>query len=241
MNKAAVVTGAGSGVGRAVAHQLAAEGWSVALVGRTAALLDETITTAPAEHRDRLLACPADVAREAEVAAMAQRVRQQLGDPTVLVNSAGSNIAARALEVLSPDDFRRLLDVNLTGAFLCVHAFLPGMLRQANGTIVNIISDAGLLANATAGAAYVASKFGLTGLTQSINIEQRDKGIRATALLPGEINTPLLDKRPVPPPQEVRGKMLQPEDVAACVMLAINLPHRATIEQLLVRPRETRR
>ncbi len=236
MSRIAVVTGGGSGVGRAVALQLAREGWQVAIMGRTQSLLDETVALAD-QDGGRVIACTGDVSRETDVAAMAQRVRSAFGDPTVLVNSAGSNIANRALEVLSPADFRRLIDINLTGAFLCTHALLPGMLRQQRGTIVNIISDAGLLANATAGAAYVASKFGLTGLTQSINVEQRKNGIRATAILPGEINTPLLDKRPAPPPMEKRLAMLQPEDVAACVMLAINLPDRAIIEQLLVRPR----
>src|SRR5690606_14718807 len=123
-----------------------------------------------------------------------------------------------ALGEVSGDDFRRLIDVNLTGAFLMVNTLLPGMRRQGNGTIVNVVSDAGLLANATAGPAYVASKFGLTGLTQSINVEQRQDGIRATAIFPGEINTPLLDKRPAPPPQDKRQQMLQAEDVAACIL-----------------------
>jgi NADP-dependent 3-hydroxy acid dehydrogenase YdfG len=100
-----------------------------------------------------------------------------------------------------------------------------------------IVSDAGLQASAKAGAAYVASKFGQRGLVQSINAEERVHGIRATAIFPGDINTPLLDKRPTPPPQEARAKMLQPEDVTACVMLAINLPDRAIIEELLIRPR----
>src|SRR5690606_18775182 len=178
-----------------------------------------------------------DISVADEVAAMADRVRSHFGDPTTLVNCAGTNVARRQLEVLSPTDWQKLMDVNLTGAFLCVHAFLPTMRRMERGTIVNIIPDAGLLANATAGAAYVASKFGMAGLTQSINAENRAHGVRACGIFPGEINTPLLDKRPNPPPQEKRMRMLQAEDVAACVLLAITLPHRAVVEQLLVRPR----
>jgi NAD(P)-dependent dehydrogenase (short-subunit alcohol dehydrogenase family) len=111
------------------------------------------------------------------------------------------------------------------------------MRRQGEGTIVNVVSDAGLIANAKAGAAYVASKFGVTGLTQSINAEERERGVRACAIFPGDIDTPLLEKRPAPPPAEARAKMLRPEDVAECVMLAINLPQRAVVEQLVVRPR----
>ena len=101
---------------------------------------------------------------------------------------------------------------------------------------MNILSDAAMIANAKAGAAYSASKFGVRGLTQSINLEQRQHGIRACGIFPGDINTPLLDRRPVPPSAEQRQQMLQPEDVADCVMLAISLPG-AVVEELLVRPR----
>jgi NAD(P)-dependent dehydrogenase (short-subunit alcohol dehydrogenase family) len=139
--------------------------------------------------------------------------------------------------VLSVQDFHRVIDANLNGTFHCVRAVLPGMRRAGGGTIVVIVSDAGMSASAKAGAAYVASKFGQRGLVQSINAEERGHGVRATAIFPGDINTPLLDKRPVPPPPEARAKMLQPEDLAACAMLAINLPERAIIEELLVRPR----
>ena len=104
------------------------------------------------------------------------------------------------------------------------------------GTIVNIVSDAGKLASPKAGPAYVMSKFGLAGLTQAINAEERTQGIRACAIFPGDIDTPLLDKRPAPPGAEARAKMLQPEDVAACVLLAIQLPARAVVEEILVRP-----
>ncbi|MBC7784248.1 MAG: SDR family NAD(P)-dependent oxidoreductase [Burkholderiales bacterium] len=235
MSEIAVVTGGGSGVGRAVAHQLAAIGWRVAVVGRTEASLEETIRTSA--RPEQFLACPCDVSIADEVAAMADRVRSNLGDPTALVNCAGTNIVDRQLEVLSPADWQQLIDTNLTGTFLCVHAFLPAMRRMGRGTIVNVISDAGLRANATAGAAYVASKFGMAGLTQSINAEHRAHGVRACGVFPGEINTPLLDKRPSPPPQEKRMQMLQADDVAACVLLAITLPPRAVVEQLLVMPR----
>ena len=154
-----------------------------------------------------------------------------------LVNSAGTNIPRRGLEVLSVADFHMLVDVNLNGTFHFVHAVLPVMRKQGQGTIVNVVSDAGLIANAKAGAAYVASKFGVTGLTQSINAEERQNGIRATAVFPGDIDTPLLERRPQPPTAEARAKMLQPEDVAACVMLAINLPPRALVEEIVIRPR----
>jgi NAD(P)-dependent dehydrogenase (short-subunit alcohol dehydrogenase family) len=234
----AVVTGAGSGVGRAVVFELAKRGYHVALLGRRQEQLDETVALTKPAATGKLLAIACDVSDEQQVRAMGERVRAELGEPTVLVNSAGTNIARRALADLSVDDYRHVVDVNLNGAFFCTHALLPGMRRRGRGTIVNVISDAGLFANRVSGAAYVASKFGLVGLTGTINAEERRNGIRACAVCPGEINTPLLDRRPVVPPPEARAKMLQAEDVAACVMLAIDLPHRATVEQILVRPRE---
>jgi len=236
LEKTAVVTGAGSGVGRAVALRLASEGWSVALVGRQAAGLNETRALA-GPFADQLFVTPCDISDAKAVEALVEDVNKELGSVSVLVNSAGTNIPQRGLGVLSVEKFKELIEVNLVGTFICVHAFLPIMRKHGGGTIVNIVSDAGLLANAKAGAAYVAGKFGVTGLTQSINAEERGNGVRACAIFPGDINTPLLDKRPAPPPPEAREKMLQPEDVADCVMLAINLPLRAVVEQLLVRPR----
>ena len=168
---------------------------------------------------------------------MARQILERFPSIDALVNAAGLNIPDRGLNVLQPKRFREVIDTNLTGSLLCTLAFLPAMRAAGNGTIVNIVSDAGILASAKAGAAYAASKFGQRGLTQSINAEERGNGIRACAICPGDINTPILDKRPVPPPPEVRLKMLQPEDVAACVMLAINLPPRAIVEEILVRPR----
>src|SRR5438094_9125173 len=123
-----------------------------------------------------------------------------------------------------------MMNANLNGAYYCVQAFLPQMRARGSGTIVNIISDAGKAASPKAGPGYVISKFGMAGLTQAINAEERGRGVRAVSIFPGDINTGLLDRRPTPPPAEAREQMLRPEDVAACAMLAINLPPRAIIE-----------
>jgi NAD(P)-dependent dehydrogenase (short-subunit alcohol dehydrogenase family) len=232
----AVVTGAGSGVGRAVATRLLCDGWRVALVGRREYALNETVRLAGTVN-DRAIVCPCDVGKPDQVGSMAARVLAEFGGVSVLVNAAGTNIPRRSLEIVSTEDFQSVIDVNLTGSFLTARAFLPGMRKRGEGTIVNIVSDAGLQASAKSGAAYAASKFGQRGLTQSINAEERGRGIRACAILPGDIDTPLLEKRPQPPPAEARKRMLQPEDVAECVMLAINLPPHAVVEELLIRPR----
>jgi NADP-dependent 3-hydroxy acid dehydrogenase YdfG len=236
MKKVAVVTGAGSGVGRAVALRLCQEGWRVALVGRRAEALRETMQLAGASAW-RLTPHVCDVSDAAAVAAMGKRVLADFGQVEVLVNSAGINVPRRALEVLSLEDYYAMTGTNLNGAYYCVQAFLPQMRARGRGTIVNIVSDAGKQASPKAGAGYVASKFGLAGLTQSINAEERARGIRACAILPGDIDTPLLNKRQRPPAAAARARMLRPEEVAECVWLCINLPARVIVEELLVRPR----
>ena len=236
MNKTSVVTGAGSGVGQAIALALAKQGWRVALVGRRKESLLETVKLAGKKSAN-LLVCPCDIGDARAVEKMANLVKQKIGDVEVLVNAAGTNAPRRALAELSLEDYRAMLTTNLDGAFYCIQAFLPTMRRKKSGTIINVVSDSAKLANVKAGAAYVASKFGLAGLTQSLNAEERVNGIRACAIFPGDIDTPLLNRRPVPPTLEARQKMLQPEDVAKCVLLAINLPARAVVEEILVRPR----
>jgi NAD(P)-dependent dehydrogenase (short-subunit alcohol dehydrogenase family) len=236
MQKTVVITGAGSGVGRATAVALLRDGWLVALVGRRQASLEETAKLAGASA-SRALVCPCSVADAGEVDAMAKRVLDGFSTVDVLVNAAGTNLPNRSLDVLSVEGFRELIDTNLTGSFLCARALLPALRKLGSGSIVNVVSDAGLQASAKSGAAYAASKFGQRGLTQSINAEERGRGIRACAICPGDIDTPLLDLRPEPPPAEARKRMLRPEDVAECILLAVRLPPHAVVEELLIRPR----
>lgn len=232
--RVAVVTGAGSGVGRATAIRLAKNGWRVALVGRREAALNETAALAGGSGS---VVTPCDVGNSEAVGRMARQVIGALGVPDALVNAAGLNAPRRALDVLSLEDFHSLMNANLNGAFYCVQAFLPGMRERGAGDVVNIISDAGKQASPKAGPAYVMSKFGLAGLTQSINAEERGRGIRACGIFPGDIDTPILNLRPVVPDAAARARMMQPEDVAEAVLFCLNLPRRAIVEELLLRPR----
>jgi NAD(P)-dependent dehydrogenase (short-subunit alcohol dehydrogenase family) len=163
---------------------------------------------------------------------MGQAVLARFGEVEVLVNSAGINVSQRSFESLSLDDWHAVLGTNLHGAYYCVRAFLPGMRARQTGTIININSDVGKMARDLAGPAYVSSKFGLNGLTQQINAEERRHGVRACSICPRDINTPLLDKRPQPPSQEARTRMIQPDDIAECVWLVATLPSRAIVEEI---------
>lgn len=237
MNKVAVITGAGSGVGRAMAVALAKQNWKICVIGRREEALVETAKLANRHPSEDWLTCACDIGDAAAVEKMAALVFKKLGTVEVLVNAAGTNAPRRSLEVLSSDDYHRMLNTNMNGAYYCIQAFLPAMRNQKSGTIVNIGSDAGIQASAKSGPAYVMSKFGLRGLTQSINAEERGNGVRACSILPGDIDTPLLERRPEPPTAEARKKMLRPEDVAECALLAINLPPHAIIEEIMIRPR----
>ena len=234
MNKTAVITGAGSGVGQAIAIALVKQNWQVALVGRREETLRETVKRA-GKNSKNLLVCPCDIGIVKAVEKLANRVLAEFKEIEVLVNGAGTNAPKRTLEVLTLEDYHAMIDTNLNGAYFCVQAFLPQMRARKSGTIINIVSEAGKQASPKAGPAYVMSKFGLAGLTQSINAEERANGIRACAIFPGDVDTPLLDKRPAPPNAAARARMLRPEDVAACALLAISLPPRAVVEEILVR------
>jgi NADP-dependent 3-hydroxy acid dehydrogenase YdfG len=236
MLKHAVVTGAGSGVGQATALKLAHLGWRVALIGRRTEALDETVELAGA-HAGQLLVCPGDIGDAAVVAKLAERILAEFKEVELLVNAAGTNAPKRALEVLSLDDYHGMMNANLNGAYYCVQAFLPGMRTRGSGTIVNIVSDAGKQASPKAGPAYVMSKFGMAGLTQAINAEERTRGVRAIAIFPGDIDTPLLNKRPVVPDATARERMMKAEDIADCAIFCATLPSRVVVEEMLVRPR----
>src|SRR5688572_2532077 len=193
MNRTAVITGAGSGVGRATAIALAKQNWRIALVGRTKSSLDETARLTGLKGHD-ILVSPCDIGRVEQVQEMARAVLELFKTVEVLVNAAGTNAPKRSLEVLSQSDYHSMIDTNLHGAYYCVQAFLPQMRQRKSGTIVNIVSDAGKQASPKAGPGYVVSKFGLAGLTQAINAEERSNGVRACAIFPGDIDTPLLDR-----------------------------------------------
>ena len=232
MEKTAVITGAGSGVGAATARALAKQGWRIALIGRRRAPLEEVAGSILGA-----LVVPCDIGDAREVEAMGLRVLAEFGSVEVLVNAAGTNVPKRALEVLTLEDYHAMMNANLKGAYYCVQAFLPQMRERGSGTIVNITSEAGKAASPKAGPGYVISKFGMAGLTSAINAEERARGVRACSIFPGDIDTPLLEKRPAPPDATARAKMMQPEDIAECVLLAVNLPSRAVVEELIVRPR----
>ena len=150
MSKTAVVTGGGSGVGRAIALKLAAQGWRVIILGRRAEALNET-TQLAGVHASRIAHHVCDIGDASAVADMGKRVLSEHSEVHLLVNAAGTNAPRRALEVLSPEDYHAMIATNLNGPYYCVQAFLPPMRARKSGLIVNIVSDAAKQASAKAG------------------------------------------------------------------------------------------
>ncbi len=230
----ALVTGAGSGVGRAVALRLTALGFRVALLGRDRSKLDETAALAASPGKVYVEVC--DVADRSAVNAAVERIVVAFGSIGVLVCNAGVNVTNRSLEKLAPADWDLMLATNLTGTFNLVHAVLPGMREQKCGFVISICSVSGKRASTLGGAGYSASKFGQAALGLCLGREERQLGIRSSVIYPGEINTPILDRRPVPVAPERRERILQAEDVAEVVRFLVELPPRVAIPEIVVTP-----
>ena len=236
--KTAIVTGASTGIGRGTVLALAASGANVALFARSEQQLEQVASEAR-RHSVKVLVHAGDVCDRKAVATVVRNTRDQLGVPGILVNNAGTNTPRRGVSETSAEDWDRIVAVNLTGSYNFVREVLPHMKGDGGGLIVNVVSLAGKVASKLAGAAYSASKFGMAGLTESINDEERRHGIRATSIFPGDVETPILERRPVPPSAEQRAFFLQPEDLAAAVLFVSILPARACVPEIVIRPTRT--
>lgn len=229
----ALVTGAGSGIGWAIAQAFVDGGARVALLGRRAEKLHSVASRLPDEQ---VLCYPCDVSDRAAVDAMIQQVTGRFGEVSLLVNNAGINTVRRSVAEVDPSDWDRTMAINLTGAFNCVRAVLAGMRKRGYGLIINMASIAAKRASQLSGAAYSASKHGMLALTHAINEEEAQYGIRATALCPGEVDTPILDCRPEPVSPDHRERILKPEDIAAAALFVASLPSRACVPELIIKP-----
>ena len=232
--KIVLVVGGGGGIGLGIAKALAAQGCKVALADNNEeALLAATKAADPAAQF-HWRTC--DVTNREQVAQLFQWLGEELGSIDILVNCAGINIGNRMMANIDPADFDRVMAINTTGTFNCIHNALPVMREKRSGLIVNIVSLAGKRVMSLAGMPYCVSKFAAGALGTFVNLEECTNGIKVTNIYPGETNTPIIDKRPTPPPPEKRAKMLQPEDIAACVVAVAKLPPRAVVPELVITP-----
>jgi NADP-dependent 3-hydroxy acid dehydrogenase YdfG len=234
--KVAWITGGGSGIGLAGAQELAKAGARVVISGRTEK------TNREAEKQLRSLgeaeAVLLDVADKKAVLATAADIEKRHGRIDILVASAGTNIggAKRNFKSMSPEGWEEVVQINLNGLFYCNYAVIPGMRARKDGLIINISSWAGRYASVLTGPAYNATKRAVIAISESINMEECMHGIRATSILPGEVATPILEKRPVPPSKEERARMAQPEDFGKAILFIATLPARACVNEIIISP-----
>lgn len=225
----ALVTGAGRGIGAAIAQKLAALGASVVVCGRRVAALDEIAgTIARAGHQAEAMPC--DVTHSHSVDGVAQAVRKKYGRLDILVNNAGIGGFAAPLHELPLEDWDRVLNTNLRGVFYAIRAFAPLLIERRAGHIINISSLAGKNP-LPKGAAYAASKWGLNGLSYSVAEELRAYNIRVSVICPGSTNTDLSPHEGKDP-----ARMLQPEDVAHVVEMLVTQSPQSFVSEVLLRP-----
>jgi NADP-dependent 3-hydroxy acid dehydrogenase YdfG len=232
--KMVLITGGGSGIGLAAARAFLEEGARVAITGRDAGKLARAAEGLIGGQRLLHHAC--DIADPEQVQALVKRVTEQFGPVDILVNNAGTNIKERRTRNLTLADWQLLIRTNLDGAFYCIQAVLPDMLQRRQGLIINVSSIAGKRAGPLGGAAYAASKFGMSALGICLAAEEQDNGIRVSNIYPGEVDTPILELRPQPVSDEHRQKIMRPEDVAAAVLFVAKLPAHVAVPELVIKP-----
>jgi len=234
--KVAWITGGGSGIGLAGALELARAGAHVVISGRT----EKTNQSALGELKKAgsAEALLLDVADKKAVAAAAADIEKRRGRVDILVTSAGTNIGGgkRNFKTMTVEGWDEVVAINLNGLFYCCHAVIPGMRARQDGLIINISSWAGRYASSLTGPAYNATKRAVIAITESINMEECANGIRATSILPGEVATPILEKRPVPPSREERARMAQPDDFGKAILFVAAMPARSCVNELIITP-----
>eukprot|EP01125_Pyxidicula_operculata_P009185 TRINITY_DN3045_c0_g1_i1.p1 TRINITY_DN3045_c0_g1~~TRINITY_DN3045_c0_g1_i1.p1 ORF type:complete len:646 (+),score=176.75 TRINITY_DN3045_c0_g1_i1:52-1989(+) len=236
--KVAVITGGGTGIGRGIALRYASAGAKVYILGRRPEPLNEVVEKykSSGSNAGTIIPLVCDVSKSDDVTSTFNNILGLEAHVHILVNSAGTNIAARSSDVLTLEDYHTVMNANVDGAFYCIRAVLSNMQNQKDGLIINISSVAGLRGLPLAGAAYCASKAAMNALGSTVGAEQFGYNIRVTNICPGEVNTPIIDKRAVPDPPEKRALMLQPEDVAEAALMIASLPPRANISELVIKP-----
>jgi NADP-dependent 3-hydroxy acid dehydrogenase YdfG len=237
--RVAWITGGGSGIGLAGAEALAKEGWTVVISGRRKDVLDEAVASI-AKSGGKIEAMALDVSSAADAEKVAKDIVAKHGRIDLLVNSAGVNVPKRSWDDITTEGWDKLVDINLSGVMYCMRAVLPAMRAQKDGVIINVASWAGRHVSKMTGPAYTTTKHAVLALTHSFNMDEFKNGLRACCLSPGEVATPILKLRPVPPSQEDMAKMLQPEDLGRTIAFVASMPPHACINEILISPTHNR-
>ncbi|MGM4888014.1 SDR family oxidoreductase [Tardiphaga sp. 20_F10_N6_6] len=229
------VTGGGTGIGKAGAAALLADGWTVVISGRRADVLKGVADELGAGGKP-VETMALDVSNADDVGKVAQAILARHGRIDLLVNSAGVNLPKRSWEDVTQDGWDQIVDINLNGVMYCMRAVLPAMRAQKDGCIINVASWAGRIVSKMTGPAYTATKHAVLALTHSFNMDECVNGLRACCLSPGEVATDIMKNRPVPPSDEVMARMLQPDDLGKTIAFIASMPPHVCINEVLISP-----
>lgn len=233
------VTGAGTGIGEASAIALAEAGAKVVLSGRRPDPL-HAVAAKITDAGGVALVEPGDARDRDGMFAIARRVHEKFGRLDMLFNNHGTNVTPRKWAQAEFDQWDDVIDVNVKGAYNCAGAALAIMVPAGDGLIVTTSSRAGRFYSPVAGPAYGASKHAVMALNETINLEHGNDGIRACAICPGEVATPILDLRPVPLTAEMREQLIQPEDLAELVVFLAEAHPRICVNEVVISPSHKR-
>ena len=232
--KKALVVGGGTGIGLGIAQALAEAGAHLAISGRRADALRKAADSIRGTHA--VLTHTGDVGDPNSVEQLIAWAIEQLGHIDVVFNCAGINVIKRKMVELTIHDWDEMMRINASGAFYVLRSVLPHMRQRKDGLIVQVNSISGKRAGLLGGVGYNASKFAMTGLGITAGQEEAEHGIRITNVYPGEVDTPILEKRPVPVTAEHRARILKPEDFGPVAVMLASLPPRVHIPELIVKP-----
>jgi NAD(P)-dependent dehydrogenase (short-subunit alcohol dehydrogenase family) len=226
------ITGGGTGIGESGAIKLAEAGCQVVLSGRRAKPLEAVAAQIPGDVSIE----PLDVSDNESVIAVTERILKRYGQIDIGVFSAGINVKERNLPVITTDSWNDVINIDLNGAFYCCQAVLPSMRKNGGGVIINVSSMAAKGIGFITGPAYTAAKHAMNAMTASLILEERNNGIRATALCPGEVATPILDQRPIPVSPEDQARILQSDDLGEVIRFIAQQPPHVTLNEILINP-----
>ena len=233
--KVAIITGAGTGIGKVAADLFAEAGADLVLAGRRQAPLDEVAALAR-EHGVEVEVRPTDLEDGDAAAALGAWSLERFGKVDILVNNAGHSSRVRSMRYVGPEEWNSVFKVNVEGVYRLTQSVLANMIERSTGTVITVSSMAALNPGLLGGAPYSAAKAASLNMIRGMNAELTKFGVRASAIMPGEVDTPILENRPRPPDSDDRSTMMQPEDIAQAIFLCAAMPQRTIVEQVVMIP-----
>ena len=234
-NKSVILTGAGSGIGRITAKMLGAMGANIFIVGRRENLLIDTVKEIE-EAGGKGAYISADLEDGDAAANVAKVAIKEFGNIQYLINNAGHSSKVRALRYVEKEDWQSVFNVNVEGVYRLTQAIIPNMIENREGTIVTVSSMAAITPGLMGGIPYSSAKAAVAAMMTAMRQELREYGIRSCTIYPAEVDTPILDNRPLPPDAKARSTMMQPEDIAEAILLCMRMPQRTIVQDLVVSP-----